>query len=150
MNFSLSKGQPSESFSLPPANLTCVGQVGYCLFLKLPCLFSSQFTCMILLIERKIVRISAGFFIKYQLVMLKVEGKAKIRNRYKPLTLCLLGNLVFFLSSADIFQNRLSRKILSGISLQCLKVWIQIENDRNNLTSHISHFSSGQTILWGD
>ena len=29
------QGQPSEPFSLPPANSTCDGQVGNCLFLVL-------------------------------------------------------------------------------------------------------------------
>ena len=43
-NFSLSKGQPSQSISLPPANLTCVGQVGNCLFLTLHLIFYHKFS----------------------------------------------------------------------------------------------------------
>ena len=34
-----------------------------------------------------------------------------------------------FLSSADIFQNQLFRKILSGISYECQTVWTQIRPD---------------------
>ena len=34
-NFRLSRGQPSETFSLPPANSTREGQLGNCLFLTL-------------------------------------------------------------------------------------------------------------------
>ena len=41
------------------------------------------------------------------------------------LTLCTLG----FLSSADFFQNRPFRKILSGIPAECQTVWIQIRPD---------------------
>ena len=33
------------------------------------------------------------------------------------------------LSSADFFQNKLFRKILSGILLECQTVWIQIRPD---------------------
>ena len=44
-------------------------------------------------------------------------------------TLRLLGNFSGFLSSADIFQNQLVRKILSGIPSVCQTVWIQIRPD---------------------
>ena len=47
------------------------------------------------------------------------------------LTLCLLGNYSeFILPSADfLFQNQLSRKIISGIPRECQTVWIQIRPD---------------------
>ena len=35
----------------------------------------------------------------------------------------------FFLSSADFFQNRLFRIVLSGIPSECQIVWIQIRPD---------------------
>ena len=36
---------------------------------------------------------------------------------------------MLFLSSADFFQNRLFRKILSGIPSECQTVWVQIRLD---------------------
>ena len=36
LEFQIVPGQPSETFSLPPANSTCGGQVGNCLFLTRP------------------------------------------------------------------------------------------------------------------
>ena len=35
LEFHIVSGQPSETFNLPPANSTCDGQVGNCLFLTL-------------------------------------------------------------------------------------------------------------------
>ena len=48
-NFSLSKGQPSQTISLPPANLICVGQVGNCfLTLKVYSIYCLAFMFFIL------------------------------------------------------------------------------------------------------
>ena len=46
------------------------------------------------------------------------------------LSLCLLGNSAWFLSSADFFQNPLFRKILSGKPSECQTLWIQIRPDK--------------------
>ena len=44
--------------------------------------------------------------------------------------LCLLSNFtLFFLSSADFFQNQLFRKFLSRIPSKCQIAWIQIRPD---------------------
>ena len=43
-----------------------------------------------------------------------------------PLTLCPLGNFSCFLSFADILENQVFRKILSGIASECQTNWIQI------------------------
>ena len=41
----------------------------------------------------------------------------------------MLGIFHAFLLSADFFQNQLFEKILSGISSECQKDWIQIRPD---------------------
>ena len=46
------------------------------------------------------------------------------------LTLCMLGNIACFLSSADIFQKKYFQNILSKIP-SVSKVWIQIWLDEN-------------------
>ena len=38
---------------------------------------------------------------------------------------------MFFLSSADFFQNQLFRKILSGLPLECQTVWITDQARQN-------------------
>ena len=48
------------------------------------------------------------------------------------LTLCPLGNVHAFLSSADFFRNHFFRKILSGIQPECQTDWIQIRPDRTS------------------
>ena len=42
---------------------------------------------------------------------------------YLGLTLCMLGNFSFFLSSADIFQNQLFRKMCAGIPLVTISLY---------------------------
>ena len=49
------------------------------------------------------------------------------------LAFCLLGDFAYFLLSADIFQNQLFQKILSGIPSECQTVWIQIRTDRKSV-----------------
>ena len=41
----------------------------------------------------------------------------------------MLCNFLYFLSSADFFQNQLFRKILLGTLSECQMVWTQIRND---------------------
>ena len=45
------------------------------------------------------------------------------------LTLCMLGNVVCFSSSADFLKI----KILSRVTSECQRVWIQIKSDMSNL-----------------
>ena len=48
---------------------------------------------------------------------------------YNSLTLCLMGNFSCFLLITYFFQNQLFGKTLSGIPLECQRVWIQIRTD---------------------
>ena len=59
----------------------------------------------------------------------KVKPDQKKVCTKEPLFFACWVNLHSLLSSADFFQNRLFRKILSGIHSQCQTVWIQIRPD---------------------
>ena len=70
----------------------------------------------------------------YQMIkFVFARGNICMRGNYACFFVCGFGFLAYcmgifpaFLSSADIFQNQLFWKILSGISYECLTVWIQI------------------------
>ena len=68
------------------------------------------------------------------------------------LTHCLLGNFSCFLSSAVFFQNQLFQNILSGISSECQRDWIQIRPHILSSLICVQSVSKGyqQTTLVGN
>ena len=59
-------------------------------------------------------------------------NRTELRSKLDPVNYCILGHCSCFLSSADVFQNKLFEKNLSETLSECQAVWTLIRPDSSS------------------